>query len=300
MREIPLYSTFKKIESINKGMSGDKKYYIETVDKKHLLLRISDFSEYDQKKIEYDLIKKLINFDVNMPFPIDFGVCNEGKSVYTLLSWIEGEEVETILSTLTEKEQYKLGIESGKNLRKIHSLPAPQGIDDWSIRYFSVIDERLEAFRSEGIPFDGDKIILDYIETNKPLLENRPQCYHHGDYHMGNMILSKDGELFVIDWHTVDFNNYGDPWYEFNRLGTEFPAFASGQIDGYFNYNPPEEFWKLLAYYLSVSAITSIVWSKYFAPDRMNSILKLNKDILYWFDDMKNTVPIWYKSEFEM
>jgi len=55
-----------------------------------------------------------------------------------------------------------------------------------------------------------------------------------------------------------------------------------------------------LAYYLSVSAITSIVWSKYFAPDRMNSILKLNKDILYWFDDMKNTVPIWYKSEFEM
>ncbi|HCX62548.1 phosphotransferase [Sedimentibacter sp.] len=300
MREIPLYSTFEKIESINKGMSGDKKYYIKTVDEKHLLLRISDFSEYDQKKTEYEIIKKMINNDVQMPFPVDFGICNEGKSVYTLLSWIEGEEVETILLTLTEKEQYKLGIESGKNLRKIHSLPAPQGIDDWSIRYFSVIDERLEAFRSEGIPFDGDKIILDYIDINKSLLENRPQCYLHGDYHMGNMILSKDGELFVIDWHTVDFNNYGDPWYELNRLGTEFPAFASGQIDGYFNYNPPEEFWRILAYYLSVSAITSIVWSKYFAPDRVNSILKLNKDILYWFDDMKNTVPIWYKSEFEM
>jgi hypothetical protein len=28
MREIPLYNTFEKIEPINKGMSGDKKYYV--------------------------------------------------------------------------------------------------------------------------------------------------------------------------------------------------------------------------------------------------------------------------------
>ncbi len=298
MREIPLYNTFEKIEPINKGMSGDEKYYIKTVNEKHLLLRIADFSEYYQKKTEYEVIKKMINLDVPMPFPVDFGICNEGKNVYTLLSWVEGVEVETILSTLTEREQYKLGIKSGKNLRKIHSLPAPQGIDDWSMRYFSVINERLEVFRYEGVPFEGDKIILNYIDTNKSLLENLPQCYHHGDYHMGNMILSKDGNLFVIDWHTVDFNNYGDPWYEFNRLGIEFPAFASGQIDGYFNHKPPEKFWKLLAYYLSASAITSIVWSKYFAPERLISILNLNKDILHWFNDMKNIVPIWYRSEF--
>lgn len=58
MKEIPLYNTFRKIEPIQKGMSGDKKYYIETVDKKYLLLRISDFSEYDQKKTEYEIIKK--------------------------------------------------------------------------------------------------------------------------------------------------------------------------------------------------------------------------------------------------
>lgn len=298
MREIPLYNTFEKIEPINKGMSGDKKYYIETTDGEHLLLRLANFSEYNQKKIEYEVIKNMINLDVPMPFPVDFGICNESKSVYTLLSWIEGNEVETTLSTLTEKEQYKLGIKSGETLRKIHNMPAPQGIDDWSVRYSSVINERLDVFRSEGVPFEGDKVILDYIETNKSLLENRPQCYHHGDYHMGNMIQSKDGSLFVIDWHTVDFNNYGDPWYEFNRLGIDFPAFASGQIDGYFNHKPPEEFWRLFAYYLSTSAITSIVWSKHFAPERLHSILNLNRDILHWFDAMRNVVPIWYRSEF--
>lgn len=298
MREIPLYNTFEKIQPISKGMSGDKKYYVEDVDGKHFLLRIADFSEYDQKKAEYEIIKNMNNLDVPMPFPVDFGICNGGKNVYTLLSWVEGEEVEVTLTTLTKKEQYKLGIKSGEILRKIHNLPAPQGSDNWLMRYFSVIDERLDAFRSEGVPFDGDKIILNYLDVNKSLLESRPQCYHHGDYHMGNMIQSKDGSLFIIDWHTVDFSNYGDPWYEFNRLGTEFPAFASGQIDGYFNNKPPEKFWKLLAYYLSASAITSIVWSKYFAPERLHSIINLNKDILYWFNDMKSDHPIWYRSDF--
>ena len=57
-------------------------------------------------------------------------------------------------------------------------------------------------------------------------------------------------------------------------------------------------FWRLLSYYLSASAITSIVWSKYFAPDRLQPIIKLNKDILYWFNDMKSVHPVWYRSEY--
>lgn len=298
MRDIPLYNTFKKIQPINKGMSGDEKYYIEDVEGKHFLLRVADLSEFKQKKIEYEIIKNMNNLDVPMPSPVDFGICNGGKNLYTLLSWVEGEEVEATLLRLTEKEQYKLGIGFGKVLHKIHSLPAPNESNNWLTRYSSVIDKRLDAFRSEGIPFDGDKIILNYLDVNKDLLKDRPQCYHHGDYHMGNMIQARDGSLFVIDWHTVDFDNYGDPWYEFNRLGIEFPAFASGQIDGYFNSKPPEIFWRLLSYYLSASAITSIVWAKYFAPDRLQPIIKLNKNILYWFNDMKSVYPVWYRSEY--
>lgn len=47
MREIPIYSTFEKIEPINKGMSGDIKYHIETVDGRHILLRVADSTEYN-------------------------------------------------------------------------------------------------------------------------------------------------------------------------------------------------------------------------------------------------------------
>ncbi|BCN31015.1 aminoglycoside phosphotransferase family protein [Anaeromicropila herbilytica] len=295
MIEIPLYGTFTVINPIEKGMSGDKKYYIETNNNERLLLRIADISEYEQKKTEYERMNKLSANGVPMPRTIDFGICNADKSVYTLLEWIDGNEVEEIVNRMDEKEQYLMGVESGKILKQIHTLDEHKEIADWSTRYFAIIDERINAFHKEGVAFSGSDKIIAYLEKNRGLLKNRPQCYHHGDYHMGNMILTKRDKLSIIDWHTVDFDNYGDPWYEFNRIGIEYPAFATGQIDGYFENDVPDEFWALLAYYLSASAITSIVWAKYFAPESLGDILKLNSDILDWYDGMKEIVPMWYK-----
>lgn len=158
MKDIPMYQSFTKICNINKGMSGDQKFYIETAEGKPLLLRISDFGEYDRKKLEYEIVKSMFDLEIPMPTPIDFGICNGGKSVYTLLSWIDGEEVEVIVPRLSQQEQYELGLESGKILRKIHMHPAPAGIENWDKRYFGVIDERLDAFRNEGVFFEGSDV----------------------------------------------------------------------------------------------------------------------------------------------
>lgn len=299
MKDIPLYNQFDKIELVNKGMSMDKKYHIETFDGMHLLLRIADISEYAQKQNEFEHMVHIYKLGVPIPNPMDFGICNDGNSVYTLMQWIDGYEVEAVLPTLSKGQQYKLGIRSGEILRRIHTYDSGNKADNWSKRYFSVIDERLEAFRTEGVHFDGDELILNYLDTYRYLLQNRPQCHHHGDYHVGNLILAKENQVFVIDWHTVDFDNYGDPWYEFNRLGIDDPAFASGQINGYFDSSPPEDFWRLFAFYLAASTITSIVWAKYFAPELLASIMKSNKDILRWFDDMKNPIPTWYIRDFQ-
>ncbi len=165
MKDIPIYDTFSKIEPITKGMSGDKKYYIETVDGNYLLLRIADSSEYVQKKTEYEAMKEMYSRNVPMPFPIDFGICDNGESVYTLLSWIEEVEVEAILPSLSPRELYQLGLESGEILRKIHTVQEGDAIPDWSERYYSVINPRIEAFHSEGVHFPGDTIILGYLES---------------------------------------------------------------------------------------------------------------------------------------
>ena len=58
MQDTKLYNTFSIIEPINKGMSSDKKYFVETTDSRRLLLRVADITEYDRKKAEFEMMKQ--------------------------------------------------------------------------------------------------------------------------------------------------------------------------------------------------------------------------------------------------
>lgn len=194
MIQIPNY-TFAKIELLNKGRSRDKKYRVETADGERLLLRIADIAEYESKHAEFEMLKRVAELDVPASRPVDFGVCDGGKSVYQLLTWMVGEDLENVLPTLTETEQYALGVKAGEILRKIPAIPAPDELEEWSERYFAVIDERIDAYRAEGTPFEGNDIVLAYLDNNRGLLKNRPQTFIHGDYHEGNLMRGNDGEL---------------------------------------------------------------------------------------------------------
>lgn len=298
---ISIANTFSKVKEITKGMSGDRKYCIETRDGKKFLLRITEVLNYETKKKDYEFLLSLNKASLPVPKAFDFGMCEDGNSVYMLLEWMEGEEAEKVVPNMPLDKQYTIGVMSGRILREIHeNAKTVESEQDWYDRYFEVITPRIEAYKKEGIPFEGAEEILAFIEENKHLLHDRRQCNIHGDYHLGNLIINEKEELFVIDWQTVDFEGIGDPWVDFINMGIEHPAFAAGQIDGYFNHQVPEEFWRILALYLSVSAITSIVWAKYFAPEQLERVLTLNKNVVKWYDGMKQVIPSWYKEYKEM
>ena len=284
---------FDKAEKIARGMAGDEKYYCVR-DGEEFLLRIADGEDYEEKKREFEHLKRLGEAGLPVPRCIDFSKSDDCK-VFTLLSWIPGEEAEKFIPNMSSKEQYELGEQAGRILRSIHdAAPVTDASKGWYERYFEVITPRIDAFKNEGVPFDGDHKILRFIEENKHLMKSRPLCRHHGDYHTGNLIVN-GGKLWVIDWHTMDFESIGDPWYEFNRLDTKYPEFAKGQIDAYFDGRVPDEFWRLFALYFSASAITSIVWAKYWAPDKLDEIMGLNRSVLKLFDNMDNPIPSWYR-----
>ena len=188
LHDIPDYDSFKKIEPIDKGLSNDKKYYIETADGRRLLLRVADISEFDSKKAEHEKIQLMDAADVPMSRPVDFGVCGSGKQVYQMLTWCEGKNLEAILPLLTETKQYTTGLKVGEALRKIHSVPAPKNADDWQERYNKVIGERIKAFIECGIRFDGWENIIRYYKENNYLLNGRPQTCLHGDFHAENIL----------------------------------------------------------------------------------------------------------------
>jgi aminoglycoside phosphotransferase (APT) family kinase protein len=294
MKDIQGFETFIKIELVKKGWSADKKYYIETADNKRLLLRIADITEYDRKKFEYTMMECLAMLGVPMSLPVAFGVCNNGDSVYSLLTWCDGEDATIIIPTLTETKQHMLGLQSGEILRKIHSIPAPETQEEWANRFNRKTDLKIKKYRECGIHFEGDEAVIGYLEQNRSLLEGRPQCYQHGDYHVGNMILSHENILSIIDWNRPDF---GDPWEEFNRIvwsAAASPHFATGQLAGYFGCKPPPEFFSLLAFYIASNTLSSIYWAISFGQAEVDTMMKQSQDVLHWFDGMKNPVPTWY------
>ena len=180
MKDIKNYETFIKIEPVDKGWSKDKKYYIKTVNGEELLLRIANISEYERKKYEFDLMKRISALGINMSQPFDFGTCDNGKSVYQLFLWCEGEDAERVLPELSESEQYALGKKAGEIFHKIHTMDMLPESFDWFISYGKNIDNRIESYKHCGMTFDGDNVILNYIEKNHHIIKTAPYpCVLH-------------------------------------------------------------------------------------------------------------------------
>ncbi|AKB25720.1 Aminoglycoside phosphotransferase [Methanosarcina sp. MTP4] len=294
--EIPDSCKWKTVEAINKGWSNDQKYYIQTTDGRKLLLRISDIRQYENKKWDFEAIKRLDKIDILMSRPIDFGICNNGQSVYSLLTWIKGEDARTVLPALSNKEQYQLGVKAGEALRIMHQIPAAKNQMPWSERFNRKINRNITYYKACGIYLKGADKIIKYIEQNRYLLENRPQCFQHGDYHVGNMIVTKSGELGIIDFDRLD---YGDPWEEFNRItwcADISAVFASGRINGYFGHDVPALFFRLMALYIASTQLSSVPWAIQFGQEEVNKALGQAENVLEWYDGFETYMPKWYVS----
>jgi len=149
--------TFSKVENINKGCSGERKYYIETIYGKPMMMRLSDISGYDNKQKLFDIMKKVSEFGIPVPNPIDYGICEDGKSVCLLTELCYGDDLEDLLPSLSMTEQYKHGINVGKILRNIHSIPAPENAVRWNRRLIDEKQNQLKEFLNYGIKRNGSK-----------------------------------------------------------------------------------------------------------------------------------------------
>ncbi len=277
---------------IDKGWSGDKKYLAVTKDGEKFLYRVSGKETYPVKKAEFEMMKMLQPLDLPMCLPVEFGENEDG--VYSVQTWIEGRDAEEIVPMLPEETQYRLGCESGEILKKIHSIPAPDTQEDWEARFNRKMDRKIEGYLNCPIKAEGGEHFIEYINTHRHLIKNRPQTFQHGDYHIGNMMIGDKGRIYVIDFNRFDF---GDPWEEFNRIvwcAQKAPAFASGMLDGYFDGSVPKVFFETLALYISSNALSSIYWAVPFGEKEISVMLNQVKDILSWYDNMTNVIPKWY------
>lgn len=277
---------------IDKGWSGDKKYCVTDKNGIKYLLRITPKEKSASRADMYRMQCEVAKLDIPMCVPVEFGECEE--EIYILQSFIDGVDLENAIGDFSEKEQYAYGLEAGRILKKIHTIPAPEDQPAWEPRFHAKMDRKIKTYTDCPLKYENGQCFIDFIHANRHLLKDRPQCYQHGDYHIGNMMLGVDQKLYIIDFDRYDF---GDPWEEFNRIvwcAQSAPAFASGMVDGYFDGCVPEEFWRLLALYIASNTLSSLPWAIPFGKKEIDTMTNQAKEVLEWYDNMQRFIPKWY------
>ena len=288
-------STFDTIvsrEPIERGWSADRKCRVRTADGNTYFLRISPMDRYEDRKLQFSHMEQVRALGIRVCTPVEFGACPEG--CYQLLGWVAGRDAEEVLPELSGAQRYDLGLEAGRMLRTIHSIPAPFEAEPWAVRYGRKLDSKLAAYDRSPLKYEKGDLYLEILRRERYLVQDRPTVWHHGDFHCGNLILDEKLRPWVIDFDREDI---GDPWYEFNRIIWDVRVgaqYASGMVDGYFGGNVPEEFWRILRLYLCQNMIASLPWAMGFGEEEIRTAKENAQQVLSWYDDLRGIVPNWY------
>ena len=91
-------------------------------------------------------------------------------------------------------------------------------------------------------------------------------------------------------------NDFGDPGRNLTVLCSAQASadFASGMVEGYFDGAPPFLFWRLLALYIASNTLSSMPWAIPFGQGQIDVFLRQAKEVLAWYDGMRNPIPAWY------
>ena len=277
---------------ISKGYSKEIKYKVKA--DKNYFLKISPLSFAKKKDLELRYISDL---EKVIKFPDLIEIKFENDSILSLYEWIDGVDFREYVTQLTDKELYQYGIQAGKFLKIIHSISIERHSINWEEYYVQKSMKKIDSFRMANINFPEIETFIDYIHTHQYLLHNRSISLCHGDFHVGNMMIDLETkELIMIDFGSIEI---GDPMEEFNRMiwnAQLSEEFATGLINGYFNgKNIPDEFWKLMAYYMVCDVVGSIPWAVNYGNDQLITMLERAKLVLDWFDDFERMIPKFYK-----
>lgn len=284
------------MKEINKGWSSDKKYLVETKAGEKYLLRLSDKSSFSSEKMLYDLVEELSQSELRISKLVDSGICNHGETTYRLFSWVEGVELLEVIAHLSPQEQYRLGLEAGQIQKVVHQKTNAASQRNWEAYFNRKIDRNIRNYQNCGERFAYDHCVIDFLNKYRKWLRNRPQSLHHGDFHIGNMLVNQEGHLFVIDFNRLD---YGDPWEEFNRMpwnATVSKPFSIGLLHGYLDGEPSESFFQLMGLYIASNQLGGYAWAKNYGAKELEVMKSQTKQVMAWYDNFREIIPNWYQS----
>ena len=294
-KDIPEIADYSHYESVGGTLSGETKFVVTSKYQKRYLLELCPSTTNDGlvKKAHYS---RLLNYKTTISVPdVTFGNCHTNGQSYLLQPWIDGTPLEVKLQKLSSHQQYQLGLDAGKMLHKIHSTVLSQDILDtastmehlyakWA-RYWEYVSRNGES---------SDLLqIRTYLETHH-LSDQHKRCLLHGDYHIGNIIMTPQNQLIALDWLPLLID---DPIEDFCRIliSAELcSSFATGQIDGYFPEGVPNDFWSNLLIRMLSHQIGIVNWINPPHPSGQGFAEHQRAFLLEQYQGLTTLVPAFY------
>lgn len=141
----------------------------------------------------------------------------------------------------------------------------------------------------------NDSKVLKYVRDNIDLANSSAAVYLHGDFHVGNLILTPDEHIGVIDFNRYSCGNRYEEFFKLQSFSIESSIpFSIGQIHGYFNDDPPHKFWKNFSFYCAFSSLISIAWAENFDDNEITGMKNRYYETYKHFDGFEKIIPSWY------
>jgi aminoglycoside phosphotransferase (APT) family kinase protein len=185
------------------GGASKEAWAVETADGRELLVRRAEGGVIHTSTLslrdEFEVLRAAHETGVKVPEPIAYLGEVDGREAFAM-EFVHGE---TIGRRIVKAPPPSLADEMAEELAKIHSIPR----------------ERL-AFLRDADPFDVFYAELDSVEEPHPAIElglvwareriplERPRVVGHGDFRLGNLVVSEAGLVAVLDW---EFAHVADP-----------------------------------------------------------------------------------------
>ncbi|KRE57915.1 aminoglycoside phosphotransferase family protein [Paenibacillus sp. Soil750] len=296
-KHLPFLQNVTEITRITKGFSFDSKYFLyENSETPQYVLRTAPLKQKQKKESEFEVVKNVFDRGIKTSKPIQFGAIESIDICYMLLSYVEGEDAFDILPSLSDDEQYQIGLQAGRELRIMHDIPAPHS-EDWYENRFSKHIRQYESYRKCGIKLAEEDAILSFINQNANYMHNRPNRFQHDDFHTSNLLILNRSYAGVIDFNRFD---WGDPYHDFLKIAyfsreVSIP-FCRGQVLGYFDGTIPEEFWRLYALYTAMIIFGTITWTLQVIPEQLESMLGRIRVVLDDHQNFEKCIPNWFNA----
>ena len=282
------------IEEITAGWSKDKKYK-ETNQQRTFFKRVSSIGKQETRALELYMIEQMVHLGYRTPTIVSH--TSDDTTCTTRYEWVEGTMLEAALATMSHAQVYQLGLDAGMFLKALHQIPVIHPHLEWKQTYSKKMAAKIDTYHASPLKYEYDDFLFNTVSAFQHLIETRPVTYHHGDYHVGNMMYDTSGSLVVIDFDRCDT---GDPYEEFNRIVWSVqahPSFASGIVDGYFDAKPPHDFWCLLKLYISVNTLSSLPWAIPYGSEEIKTMKAQYAQVLEWYSDQTTPIPSWYQTQ---